>query len=103
MTELANKLQQKIKTYKKQIEEAEEIAALILPSSARHNKNLRRLTSVQGWPKQSSQSTTRHHNSRLQKKITILEQIKIELNYNRFLIIEHVKNTKKHKKPALIG
>jgi len=38
------------------------------------------------------------------KKITILEQIKIELNYNRFLIIEHEKNTKKHKKnPALIG
>ena len=30
MTELANKLQQKIKTYKKQIEEAEEIAALNL-------------------------------------------------------------------------
>merc|ERR1739844_419333 len=30
MSELANKLQQKIKTYKKQIEEAEEIAALNL-------------------------------------------------------------------------
>ena len=30
MTDLANKLQQKIKTYKKQIEEAEEIAALNL-------------------------------------------------------------------------
>ena len=30
MTELATKLQQKIKTYKKQIEEAEEIAALNL-------------------------------------------------------------------------
>ena len=30
MTELASKLQQKIKTYKKQIEEAEEIAALNL-------------------------------------------------------------------------
>merc|ERR1739845_2487 len=30
MAELANKLQQKIKTYKKQIEEAEEIAALNL-------------------------------------------------------------------------
>ena len=30
MTELAQKLQQKIKTYKKQIEEAEEIAALNL-------------------------------------------------------------------------
>ena len=30
MSELASKLQQKIKTYKKQIEEAEEIAALNL-------------------------------------------------------------------------
>ena len=30
MSELANKLQMKIKTYKKQIEEAEEIAALNL-------------------------------------------------------------------------
>jgi hypothetical protein len=30
MSALANKLQQKIKTYKKQIEEAEEIAALNL-------------------------------------------------------------------------
>merc|ERR1712088_1058963 len=30
MSDLANKLQQKIKTYKKQIEEAEEIAALNL-------------------------------------------------------------------------
>ena len=30
MTELASKLQQKIKTYKQQIEEAEEIAALNL-------------------------------------------------------------------------
>ena len=30
MSELANKLQAKIKTYKKQIEEAEEIAALNL-------------------------------------------------------------------------
>ena len=30
MTELAQKLQQKIKTYKQQIEEAEEIAALNL-------------------------------------------------------------------------
>ena len=30
MSELANKLQQKIKTYKQQIEEAEEIAALNL-------------------------------------------------------------------------
>merc|ERR1711878_179371 len=42
MSDLAGKLQQKIKTYKKQIEEAEEIAALTWPSSARPSRSWRR-------------------------------------------------------------
>merc|ERR1711964_401295 len=40
MTELANKLQQKIKTYKKQIEEAEEIAALNLAKFRKSQQEL---------------------------------------------------------------
>merc|ERR1711982_223564 len=43
MSELASKLQMKIKTYKQQIEEAEEIAALNLASSARLSRSCRRL------------------------------------------------------------
>merc|ERR1719347_586290 len=42
MSELANKLQAKIKTYKKQIEEAEEIAALNLAKFRKLNKSLRK-------------------------------------------------------------
>merc|ERR1712235_74143 len=42
MSELASKLQGKIKTYKQQIEEAEEIAALNLASSARLSRSWRR-------------------------------------------------------------
>merc|ERR1711988_1671104 len=49
MSELAGKLQQKIKTYKKQIEEAEEIAALNLANTARPNKNLKRLKIDPRW------------------------------------------------------
>merc|ERR1712130_567709 len=51
MSDLASKLQSKIKTYKKQIEEAEEIAALNLSSSARLNKSLRRPRIDQEWPR----------------------------------------------------
>ena len=40
MTELASKLQQKIKTYKKQIEEAEEIAALNLAKFCKAQQDL---------------------------------------------------------------
>merc|ERR1712038_712489 len=40
MSELANKLQQKIKTYKKQIEEAEEIAALNLAKYCKAQQGL---------------------------------------------------------------
>merc|ERR1712088_384263 len=40
MTELASKLQQKIKTYKKQIEEAEEIAALNLAKFRKAQQDL---------------------------------------------------------------
>merc|ERR1712170_327532 len=42
MSDLAGKLQQKIKTYKKQIEEAEEIAALNLAKFARPSRSSRR-------------------------------------------------------------
>ena len=40
MTELASKLQQKIKTYKKQIEDAEEIAALNLAKFRKSQQEL---------------------------------------------------------------
>ena len=40
MSDLANKLQQKIKTYKQQIEEAEEIAALNLAKFRKVQGNL---------------------------------------------------------------
>merc|ERR1712141_543290 len=50
MAELANKLQQKIKTYKKQIEEAEEIAALNLAKFARPSRSWRRLRTAPSWP-----------------------------------------------------
>ncbi|ROT81951.1 myosin heavy chain type 1, partial [Penaeus vannamei] len=43
MQDLVDKLQQKIKTYKRQIEEAEEIAALNLASSARLSRSSRNL------------------------------------------------------------
>merc|ERR1712080_95511 len=42
MSDLAAKLQSKIKTYKQQIEEAEEIAALNLASSGRPSRSWRR-------------------------------------------------------------
>merc|ERR1712113_680023 len=42
MSELASKLQMKIKTYKQQIEEAEEIAPSTWPSSARLSRSWRR-------------------------------------------------------------
>merc|ERR1712083_910449 len=60
MSELASKLQGKIKTYKQQIEEAEEIAALNLASSARLSKNSKKPRSVQSllwsckWQPESS-------------------------------------------------
>merc|ERR1711964_466909 len=59
MAELATKLQQKIKTYKKQ----KKLLHLILPSSARRNKSLRRPRSVQGWQRLSSQLITRQPKS----------------------------------------
>merc|ERR1712029_177282 len=49
MGELANKLQSKIKTYKKQIEEAEELAALNLAKFRKLNKSLRRLKRGLRW------------------------------------------------------
>jgi chromosome segregation ATPase len=51
MSELANKLQQKIKTYKKQIEEAEEIAALNL---AKFRKAQQELEEVEDRAKSAS-------------------------------------------------
>merc|ERR1712012_1445746 len=59
MTELASKLQGKIKTYKKQIEEAEEIAALNLASSARPSRSLRRPKTTPGLLKELSLPSTR--------------------------------------------
>merc|ERR1711988_1699658 len=50
MSELASKLQGKIKTYKQQIEEAEEIAALNLASSARPSRSSRRPRSAPSSP-----------------------------------------------------
>merc|ERR1712060_783448 len=49
MSDLANKLQQKIKTYKQQIEEAEEIAALTWQNIERPNKNWKKLKSGLNW------------------------------------------------------
>merc|ERR1711881_693644 len=46
MSDLANKLQQKIKTYKTQIEEADKLQPSTWPNIARHNKSLRKLKSV---------------------------------------------------------
>merc|ERR1712107_313146 len=46
MTDLVSKLQSKIKTYKQQIEEAEEIAASTLPSSGRPSRSWRRWRSA---------------------------------------------------------
>merc|ERR1711971_1315107 len=59
MSELATKLQAKIKTYKKQIEEAEEIAPSISPSSARPSRSSRRLRSEASWRRDNSLSSAR--------------------------------------------
>merc|ERR1712130_869045 len=59
MSDLANKLQAKIKTYKKQIEEAEEIAALNLPSSGRPSRSWRRLRKGPGLPRPRSVSRSK--------------------------------------------
>ena len=57
MAELAKNLQQKIKSYKKQIEEAEEIAALNLAKFRKAQKSLRRPKNVPRWQNPSFQST----------------------------------------------
>merc|ERR1711974_420084 len=57
MTDLASKLQSKIKTYKQQIEEAEEIAALNLASSGRPSRSWRRLRSAPSLPPSSKASS----------------------------------------------
>ena len=51
MSELANKLQAKIKTYKQQIEEAEEIAALNLAKFRKAQQSSRRPLSVLPLPR----------------------------------------------------
>merc|ERR1712211_126499 len=49
MSDLANKLQAKIKTYKKQIEEAEEIAALNLAKFRKAQQELEETRREPGW------------------------------------------------------
>merc|ERR1712113_633389 len=49
MSDLANKLQQKIKTYKTQIEEAEELLLLTWQNTARPNKSWRKLKREPSW------------------------------------------------------
>merc|ERR1719251_320715 len=51
MTDLASKLQSKIKTYKQQIEEAEEIAALNLAKFRKAQQELGRLRTAPRWPR----------------------------------------------------
>jgi len=58
MSELANKLQMKIKTYKKQIEEAEEIAALNL---AKYRKSQQELEETEDRNKMAEAQLSVHH------------------------------------------
>merc|ERR1719384_1961466 len=66
MQGLIDQLQGKIKSYKKQIEEAEEIAALNLAKSEKLNKNLKRPKRDQRWlklkPPPSKCSRKQKHN-----------------------------------------
>merc|ERR1712105_43044 len=57
MTDLASKLQSKIKTYKQQIEEAEEIAALNLAKFRRPSRSWRRPRREPSWPPSSRDQT----------------------------------------------
>merc|ERR1712059_131221 len=58
MSELAQKLQMKIKTYKKQIEEAEEIAALNL---AKYRKSQQELEETEDRNKMAEAQLSVHH------------------------------------------
>ena len=61
MSDLATKLQQKIKTYKKQIEEAEEIAALNL---AKYRKAQQELEETEERSKLAENQLTANRSSR---------------------------------------
>merc|ERR1712107_848667 len=75
MTDLASKLQSKIKVYKKQIEEAEEIAALNLASSGRPSRSWRRLRSAPGLPRLRSGSKSKTSDNAHDLQITEFVQI----------------------------
>merc|ERR1712018_878764 len=72
MSDLAQKLQAKIKTYKQQIEEAEEIAALNLAKYKKPNKNLRKPKSDPKWLKLKSPPTNLCKEKSLQVLLSLI-------------------------------